>query len=359
MRLLIRVAAVALLLAGGRASAAPELIDFYGMCDASAVVTLTNGDMLVVDDRSDILRTFRPDGGVARARADLYDHTHTPRRSRRPFSAFEGAARIGDTIYLITSHSREEKGKNRPNRRRFLAVEAIRTGETERVQAKGKSYIKMKEQLIGAPELRNLGLQRYIMEIHRELPFLAPQKQGLNIEGLSSSRDGGVLIGLRNPRPGNRALVLPVQNPERVILGMSDPDFGDPIRLDLGGLGIASMAWVPQQDAYYVVAAPHDRDGETRLYRWSGDPKEAPALVQEIRPADFATEGLAASPDGKRLLLVSDDGDRPVAVGEEACHRSLAEDGTCPCGFLEKNADKGFRGQWIDLPPTPGSKGAS
>jgi hypothetical protein len=333
----------------------PEMIEFEQICDASAVVFTLGGGLLVADERRDVLRTYATTGGKAIAAHDLYGLTGTPKRARRNFSAFEGAARLGDKIYFITSHAREEKGKNRPNRRRLLALQSDSLLTAEKIEPTGIAYTDLRAQMSTAPELRSVALGSSIMELHRQIPYLAPQLNGLNIEGLAAGKDGtSLMLGLRGPIRGERAILIPVSNPERVILGFADPKFGLPITLDLGGLGIASIALHPQQGVYYIVAGRKDAPGETRLYRWSGEADEAPVLVQDILPADFAAQGLAVSPDGQRLMVLSDDGDTRVSVEDkEDCQVKVADDGTCPCNRLTTPASMRFRGQWIDLVPAP------
>jgi len=327
-------------------------IVFEGTCDASGAVFTLDGALLVADERTDELHTYAVTGGAPLSSIDLYGLTGTPRNARRNYSAFEGAARLGDRVYFVTSHAREAKGKNRPNRRRLLAVESRRTGEAEQFEPIGVAYTNLAVDLASRPEVRSLGLAGSIMHLHRQLPHLSPDQRGLNIEGLAAGRDGSLLIGLRNPRPRSEAIVIPILNPDRVVIGFAEPQFGVPSRLDLGGLGIASMALAPSQNAYYIVAAPHDRAGINVLFRWSGEPADAPVRIGPITPEDFDAQAMAVSPDGKRLLLLSDDGERPVPVEtSEACRGAPAADGTCPCGSLTDPAGKRFRGQWIDLAP--------
>jgi hypothetical protein len=354
LRWLVGWAAVASLVpqAGMAADGAP--IVFEQTCDASGAVFTLDGALLVADERTDELHTYAVTGGAPLASIDLYGLTGTPRNARRNYSAFEGAARLGDKVYFVTSHARESKGKNRPNRRRLLAVESRRVGEAEQFEPIGLAYTNLHVDLSSRPELRSLGLAGSVMHLHRELAHLAPDQRGLAIEGLAAGRDGSLLVGLRNPRPLSRAIVIPILNPERVVIGLAGPEFGVPSRLDLGGLGIASMALAPSQNTYAIVAAPHDRAGSNVLFRWSGEPADAPVRVGPITPEDFDAQAMAVSPDGKRLLLLSDDGERPVPVGSrEECQRPPGPDGTCPCGLLTDPARKHFRGQWVDLPPAP------
>ncbi len=356
-------ALLAAALATGPALAADDpdagMIVFEGVCDASAVVFTLGEQLLVADDMTDVLHSFRPTGGPAFARHDLYPHTGTPERARGNFSAFEGAARQGDKIYFVTSHARQWQGKNRPNRRRLLALKSKPIGKGELVEPVGIAYTNLRAKLTDAPEMRGVALGSSIMELHRQLPQLAPERLGINIEGLAGGRDGtSLLLGLRNPRRDDLALVVPITNPEHVVLGLADPRFEPPIRIDLGGLGITSLALDRGSGRYYILAGRHDAEGGARLFGWSGESADAPVPLQDIAPADFEAQGLAVAPDGKRLMVLSDDGSRRVPVeNRDQCQRKPDEAGTCACNNLADATLKRFRGQWIELPGSePGSQ---
>lgn len=336
------------------AAAADEPVTFTQACDASGLVFTLDGSLLVADDMSDVLLTYSANGGEPISRIDLYGLTGTPPHARNNYSAFEGAARLGDMIYFITSHAREEKGKNRPNRRRLLAVKSTPVGDSEKLDPVGIAYTALNIDLGKAPQLRSLGLANSIMQLHRQLPHLAPGKNGINIEGLAAGKNGELLIGLRNPRPQGMTSLIPLENPHSVVLGYGEPIFGQSYRLDLGGLGISDIALHAEQGVYYILATPHDRDADAKLYRWSGVRDDPAVFVLDIDPRDFAAQALAVAPDGKRLMVLSDDGDRLVAVEKkEECKGRLRGEGQCLCHDLADSARKQFRGRWIELPPLP------
>jgi hypothetical protein len=203
-------------------------------------------------------------------------------------------------------------------------------------------------------ELRNLVLKSSIMQLHRQLPHLAPEKNGINVEGLAERMEGGLLIGLRNPRPQNKAILIPIENPDRVVLGYGEPKFGTPHLLDLGGLGISDLVLHREQGVYYILATPHDKTGGSKLFRWSGIPNQAPTFLLDLQPEDFTAQALALAPDGKRLMVLSDDGQRPLAIKKrDECKVHPRADGACPCNGIVDVGRKQFRGQWVDLPPLP------
>lgn len=122
---------------------------------------------------------------------------------------------------------------------------------------------------------------------------------GLNIEGLCASPRGGLLIGFRNPIPQGRALLIPLENPEEVILGKR-ARLGNPISLPLGGLGIRAIAYVETQGIYLIIAGPPGQEAIFELYQWSGDPKAPLTLLDGVSFNGLQTEGLVVFPSAFR-----------------------------------------------------------
>ena len=52
----------------------------------------------------------------------------------------------------------------------------------------------------------------------------AEAEGGFNIEGLAATPEGKLLIGLRNPLPQRRALVVPLENPAELVEGKTVRD---------------------------------------------------------------------------------------------------------------------------------------
>jgi hypothetical protein len=139
---------------------------------------------------------------------------------------------------------------------------------------------------------------------------------GLNIEGLAATADGKLLIGLRNPLPQQRALIIPLDNPAEVIAGQP-ARFGEPILLDLGERGIRSIERIG--NSYLIVAGPTADHGSFALFRWSGRRDDAPTPVSGIDLGNLRPEALFAIPDSNRVQLLSDDGG--VVINGVECKR--------------------------------------
>lgn len=250
------IAAAALL--AGTASAA-DLIR-TGLCEASAAAILPGGRLAVASDELDELAVYDRRGIVPDWSEDL-----------GKVDDIEAAARIGETVFWITSHGFKEKTKKRKKRRKLLATQAGANGLPEE---RGRKFDEMIATLTEA--LKGAGVALAADDLERSL----------DIEGLAAITDGALLIGIRAPlaENGNALLVL---LPEPFGLLALDQPPGGPaearvIALDLQRRGIRAMARDP--DGSFVVIAGPSGDGERDLergfafYRWrvGADPEPVP-----------------------------------------------------------------------------------
>jgi len=253
-------------------------------------------------------------GGDAVATLDLSTHLGVRGEGGDVEADLEGATRLGETSYWIGSHGRSKLGKYRAPRHVLFATRFERDGKVWRGRPYGQVYSGLAEDLSGHEKLVGLGLAESIrIDLKVRADELGPKRAGLNVEGLAITPEGELLIGLRNPlADGGRAILVPMSNPEAVIGAGAAARYGDPILLDLGGLGIRSIEHVPSESgsgAYYLLAGPKS-GGAIVLYRWSGAANEQAQRLGEVDGLN--AEGLSATTDGRGLLLVSDDGTRRV-----------------------------------------------
>lgn len=290
----MRSAAALLLLLAAAAGAQTR---YEGLCDASAAVALDARHFVVADDEHNTLVIYRRGEARPVGQVELDKFLKTDKEAD-----LEGAAQVGSRIYWIASHARNSAGKLREDRQRFFATE-IRGTTVEPV---GKPYAALLADLLAAPALAPLKLSDAAGRA-------AEAEGGFNIEGLAAAADGSLLIGLRNPIPQGRALVIPLLNPAELVGGKGPARFGSAIRLDLGGRGVRSIDRIGA--GYLIVAGPPADAGSFAMFRWSGKPTDMPVPVKAglgtLRP-----EALFAWPDGQ-ITLLSDDGG--VMVGKKAC----------------------------------------
>lgn len=291
--------------------APPMLREYTGMCDASASALTDTEHFVVADDEDNILRVYRldtPGGPVA-----SFDWTATlsiAATDDHPEADIEAAARVGNRIYWITSHGANKEGKARPNRRRFFATDVAVTSGQIKLTPFGTPFHGMIEALAADPRLAEFELAKRATK--------APESpDGFNIEGLTATPDGRLLIGFRNPVPGGTALLVPLENPNEVLASGATPRFGIRVQLNLGNLGIRSIDFAPAHGAYFIVAGPIGDVGKSALYRWSGVPVDAPVLLPNAVFGGLNPEAVVAPPAPRfDLLLLSDDGGRTIDGNE-------------------------------------------
>lgn len=315
--------------AGGVKSSSSSLGEatlHHGCCDASAGVAVSSNLFLVANDEDNLLRVYRRDqSGPAVQAFQTGAFLHVD--PRRPESDIEGAARVGDRIYWITSHGRNRQGEVRESRHRFFAT-TTKVTEQGRVElrALGRPYARLLNDLITDARFAKFRLGAAAL--------LAPKEPGgLNIEGLCATPEGELLIGFRNPIPGERALIVPLKNPGELLEG-KPARFGDPMLLDLGGRGVRDLARVGGR--YWIIGGSFEGGGKFHLYSWAGGTSAA-HKIPEAKFKGANPEALIAypgTPEGEFQIL-SDDGTRQIA-GED-------------CKLIKDPARKWFRSFWLRL----------
>lgn len=310
MKALVLSCAANLALAGlSHAATLSAPTTYRGMCDASAAVSLTPDLFAVANDEDNILRVYsRKAGGLPSHSFDMTAFLRIGKK--KPEADIEGSAVIGDRVFWITSHGRNAKGKDSPNRERFFATTFTVMNDSVKMVPVGKPYPALLDDLVRDPRLARFNLAAASQR--------APKEPGaLNIEGLTSTPDNTLLIGFRNPIPQGKALLVPLLNANEVILGRP-ARFGDAIQLDLGGYGIRSIG--SDKDNYLIIAGSSGSDGESRAYTWKGG-SDAPVLMTGVRFPGLNPEGLAYSNEHGRtdFFILSDDG--TLKIGGEDCKR--------------------------------------
>jgi len=289
------------LLAAAHAGARAQAPDAYrGLCDASAAVALDARHFVVADDEHNTLQVFRRDAPDAVGRVDLDDFLGTAGGRE---SDLEGAAESGGLIYWIASHGRNSAGKKRDERHRLFATERVPGSTPPSLRPVGRPYTHLLDDLLDAPQLKGYHL--------KDASKRPPEAEGgLNIEGLAATPGGALLVGLRNPLPRGRALVIAIDNPAQVVRGQR-AKIGRVTELALGGRGIRSLERVGS--GYLVVAGPPADDGSFALYRWSGNAGDIPVPLSSVAFGSLRPEALFAWPETGEVQVLSDDGGVRIA----------------------------------------------
>jgi len=282
------------------------------VCDGSAAVALDFDHFADFSDSDERVRIFQR-GAHTKPTGEL-DIT-TALDVGTGVADFEDAARVGDRIYVVGSHARTSDGVQAPSRFRFAALDLV-GGE---LQWAGMSTRLVADMLDAtnwsAPSTDVLAAIDAATKLDKPtVATLAPKLDGISIEGLAyaptQATPERLAIGFRNPRPGDRALVVTLMNAPAVIDG-APARFGEAIELDLGGLGILGMTWSDALHAVLVIAGPHDDTaGPFQLYRWSGAATDTPTLAANlVVPAGAHPEAVVAYPTTSDVQILFDSDD--------------------------------------------------
>ncbi len=303
---------------------------FHGACDASGAVPLSDRHFVVADDEDNVLRVYDGDaGGQPLTQTDLSVALGLPMKGKKRPKAreldLEAATRLGDRAYWLTSHGRNKKGEPAPERVHFFATTLL--GPGGRIELIGEPYERLVDDLLATAELAPFGL--------REAATKPPKAEGgLNVEGLTAAPDGRVLLAFRNPVPRGRALLVPLLNMKRLVgsSGGGPARFGPPVLLNLGNRGVRSLSW--WRGRFLLIAGAATSGGTSSLYTWAGDGPAGEVTTVDL--SAYNPEGFFTPEDRNEVLIVSDDGERPV--GGRACKK------------LKDPAAKRFRGVWVKVP---------
>ncbi len=287
---------------------------FYYSSDASAAVALDSERFIMADDEDNILRVYNWNLPFSDPNMETDVSSAIQIEHSQPEADIEGATWYNNRVFWITSHGRSRYGDYCPSRYRFFATTVASDGS---VTVDGV-YSGLIDALIQYDKTWNLGLEAAIGTDGDHIdpnmiPSLAPKQNGLNIEGLCTTADGlKMLIGFRNPRPiansENMALVIPLANPEEVVLNAADPNFQAPILIDLNGLGIRSIEYSNSVQEYLIIAGSN-RSGDDEpvqfLYNYDFDLQDRDKLAtfSAITP-----EAIFQFPGSENINLLSDDG---------------------------------------------------
>jgi hypothetical protein len=281
----------------------PAFQPLTGCYEPSAIQQLPDGRFLVVEDEK-----RHPLSLVTIGADEVVSSKALSAGLFQMFSAFwklddlEGLAldRAG-FVYAITSHSRDDDGKEKKSREKLV-----------RFRIEGNRVVN--------PKVVD-GLKHAMTARHPLLAAAAKVQDvktggGLNIEALEISPDPQrLLIGFRSPLSDGRAVIASVENPTEVFEADEAPRIAVALEeIDLGGQGIRGLSYIPSIGEYVVIGGPMSRpQAPFDLWLWSGRQGASARRVTVPGQQGFKrAEGVGpAVIDGKQcIIIVSDDGDR-------------------------------------------------
>ncbi|MGE4178309.1 MAG: DUF3616 domain-containing protein [Limisphaerales bacterium] len=273
---------------------------YRGCCDASAAAVINESLIAVASDEENMIRLYRRGSGgmpVALVRTPVLSGLDPGRNEMD----LEGAARIGDLIFWIGSHSRNDDGEARPARHILFATRIVGTRLSARLEPEGRPFHGLVPALTVDPALDRF---RFSVAAGKS----GEASGGLNIEALAAGAGGKLWIGFRNPVPDGKALMIPLLNPVEVMAG-HPARFGTLVQLALGGLGLRDAVAVGEGERLLLLGGPAEGGGKHRLFVWiagSGTVSEVKGAV----PKGFQAESILSvgEPASRQAEILSDDG---------------------------------------------------
>src|SRR5262245_22888449 len=282
---------------------------FEGACDGSAGADVGDGFFVGASDEENEFRLYNAKGGLPARKLDVGVETAVKRAlglEEIKECDLEGAAKIGDLIFWIGSHGRNEAAKEKKERQVLFATKLTGVGKDAKLEIAGNVYTQLIDDFVRDPALAPFDLAKAATR--------GPKDKGaLNIESLAADGDK-LWIGFRNPiGKDGKALMVPLLNPKEVIEKGGKARLGEPITLNLGGLGFRDM--VRWHDSFLIIAGDFiDRFKSgakpSRIFSWKPGtaPRDIGVDLDDLNPEAIV---IMDDDDKTRILILSDDGNYP------------------------------------------------
>ena len=305
---------------------------YHGVCDGSAAIRIDQQTLLVAYDEKNILYAFDIWGGFPVAERDI-GSLLTLRDGSNEMD-LEGAAVLDNKIWWIGSHGLDGDGNDAENRRVLFSTN---------IPSRDLVDLKVLSQPIDVLEV--IG-QHWISAslLSDEVSQRKPKEGGINIEGLTTSPLGELVIGFRSPLSGEDGLTGAA-----TVVNLSAETNGWGVssvsRLDLTDKGIRDI--VAYNSGYLLLAGNVGPQPGTEVYWWDGSSNIK--TVSSTGIASLNPESILRVND--QWLMLSDDG-KKKRIDEEA------SDGDRKCDKIRKKNSRGaqhhsvyFRGVTLNERP--------
>ena len=287
-------------------------IIFNGICDGSAAVKLGNKTILVAYDEINTLFAFAQSGGMPSDRIDLLEMLNLETSDEIDI---EAATRSGKQIWWIGSHGLDGDGKVAPNRRILFSTNIPSPDLSDMIIV--TEPLDLTDILLSSSEVAKVLTESAVQRL--------PKEGGINIEGIATNSDGGLLVGFRSPLSGENGM-----SGNAIIVSLLPKDETFEVQrinlLSLDNRGIRDIANNGLE--YMIVAGPVPSGGKFALYTWDGI--GIPQLTTNLERLN--AEGILDL--GSHWLILSDDGKMKRADNE-------ANDGERKCDKIRKKNSKG------------------
>ncbi|MDC0708321.1 DUF3616 domain-containing protein [Stigmatella sp. ncwal1] len=299
----------------------PQAGTYSGTCDGSGGVWIDSGHFLNFNDESQTARIFGQ--GLNTPAVQSKELSSALGLSSSDEADFEDAARVGNRVYVTTSHARNKDGKLETSRYKFFAMDVSGTVPNVSLQVAGVSSNLLKDMLDASNWTQANASVISLLQERSQLSKatvarLAPKEEGVNIEGLAAVPSGSLLVGFRNPQSGANAIIVSLTHPDGIFSG-AKAQFGQAFLVNLDGQGIRGMAWSEAHQAVLILSGPHDESsGPFALWKWRGDASHVPERVWALSaPSESAPEAVIPIPGTNEVRILFDMGSH--LIGGEVC----------------------------------------
>lgn len=202
-------------------------------------------------------------------------------------------------IYATTSHKRNKKRQRKSEREQLI-----------RFKIEGNKII-------------DTGIVTNLIDAIKASNILGKvNKQGkgglynINIEALSFDKQNRLMICLRNPKLGEKSIILILENPLEVFNNKAKPVIAKtPILLNLQGGGIRAMSYDPRLNGYLITNEVYGSEinniKHSQISFWDGDPNHQPntiSLPSVINMKNIEGISPVTINNEPHILLISDNG---------------------------------------------------
>jgi len=271
---------------------------FYNVFEPSGATTLPDGRVLIAEDErsADALKLLEigKNSSITEV-GNLYLPKKIKKIFKKEIEDLEAITSDGNIVYAITSHSKGKNPVKQPLREKMIMFK-YEDGALKDLHI----YSGLK-----------CALEKRFKDIFSEDVF---HNSTINIEGLVfDKKTGSLLIGFRSPLIEGKAIIIALKNPQDLFLKHAQPQFDNPIYLNLEGLGIRDLTYDDSKGGYWLIAgSTNERLGQFQLWFW--DKKNDKLKHIKNHPAIGYGEGITViNKKSKKaaLLIVEDNGKRP------------------------------------------------
>jgi hypothetical protein len=293
-----------------------------GIADASAAIALDNDHMVIANDETNLFYLYnRNTSGLPVKTFDFNNNNllnltdgSTGNWKELDLEAVAPSPTVPGRTYWLGSMSNSSSFNDKPNRDRIMGIDMTGAGAAANFANAG--FISgLRSRLIAWGDANGYNFSAAAAEGKDPKTI-----DGFNAEGLVFGPDNTtVYIGFRAPLvpTGTRtkAVIAPLMQFETWFSsnGSGNLSIGTPIELDLGGRGIRDMIRLSNGN-YVIVAGSYDETPIPAVYRWTGNPADAPIALNSFDLTGLNAEAVMPLNQGgllslNKLQVISDNGD--------------------------------------------------